>query len=133
MNVFSGHISAIQVNESLSMVSVWINTYTTLKTILVETPKTASYLKIGNTVNVLFKETEVIISTENRLSISVQNKMKATIKKITKGVLLSKLLLSTTIGDIVSILATEVLEELVLEENQEVIAMIKTNEIMLSQ
>ncbi|WP_299218522.1 TOBE domain-containing protein [uncultured Aquimarina sp.] len=133
MNTFSGHISDIQVNESLSMVSVRINEQVELKTIVVETPETASYLKIENAVEVLFKETEVIISTEDTLSISIQNKIKATIKEVKKGVLLSKLLLNSEIGEMIAILATEVLDELMLAENQEVTAMIKVNEIMISR
>ncbi|WP_299247040.1 tobe domain protein [uncultured Aquimarina sp.] len=133
MNVFSGHISDIQVNESLSMVSVRINEHVTLKTIVVETPETASYLKIENTVEVLFKETEVIISKEDALSISIQNKIAATIKGVKKGVLLSRLMLKSEIGDIIAIIATEVLNKMMLVENQEVIAMIKVNEIMISR
>ncbi|WP_298544523.1 tobe domain protein [uncultured Aquimarina sp.] len=133
MNVFSGHISDIQVNESLSMVSVRINEHVTLKTIVVETPETASYLKIENTVEVLFKETEVIISKEDALSISIQNKITATIKGVKKGVLLSRLTLKSEIGDIIAIIATEVLNKMMLVENQEVIAMIKVNEIMISR
>ncbi|WP_299443731.1 TOBE domain-containing protein [uncultured Aquimarina sp.] len=133
MNTFSGHISDIQVNESLSMVSIRINEHIVFKTILVETPETASYLKNGSIVDVLFKETEVIISTEDTLLISVQNKIKGTIKKIKRGVLLSRLIVTTEIGDIVAIIATEALDTLLLKENSTVIAMIKVNEIMLSR
>ncbi|AXT52745.1 tobe domain protein [Aquimarina sp. BL5] len=133
MNVFSGHISDIKVSESLSMVSVRLSEHVELKAIIVETPETASYLKIENAVEVLFKETEVIISKEDTLSISIQNKVKATIKDVTKGMLLSKLILKSDIGDMIAILATEALDEMMLTENQEVIAMIKVNEIMISK
>ncbi|WP_299259970.1 TOBE domain-containing protein [uncultured Aquimarina sp.] len=133
MNILSGHISDILVNESLSMVSIRINEHIELKTILVETPETASYLKIENVVEVLFKETEVIISKEDTNSISIQNKIKAIIKKIKKGVLLSRLTLNSEIGDIIAIITTEALDELALTENQEIIAMIKVNEIMISR
>ncbi|WP_298309754.1 TOBE domain-containing protein [uncultured Aquimarina sp.] len=133
MNVFSGHISDIKVSESLSMVSVRLSEHVELKAIIVETPETASYLKIENAVEVLFKETEVIISKEDTLSISIQNKVKATIKDVTKGMLLSKLILKSEVGDMIAILATEALDEMMLAENQEVIAMIKVNEIMISK
>ena len=56
MNVFSGHISNIQVNKSLSMVAVHIREGVELKTMVVETPATASYLRTGSTVQVLFKD-----------------------------------------------------------------------------
>jgi len=133
MNTFSGYISDIKVNQSLSMVSIRINEHIELKTILVETPETASYLQNGNIVNVLFKETEVIISKEDIPFISVQNKIEATIKKIKKGALLSKVVLTTEIGDIAAILTTEAIDKMSLKENLVVIAMIKVNEIMLSR
>ncbi|SEL71877.1 hypothetical protein SAMN04487910_3163 [Aquimarina amphilecti] len=133
MNVFSGHISDIQISKNLSMVSVQIDERIELKTILVETPNTASYLKKGSAVDVLFKETEVIISKGDPSFISIQNKIPAVIKKCDSGVLLSKILLNTAIGDIVAIVTTEILNALVLKENEEVIVMIKANEIMLSK
>ncbi|WP_027395346.1 TOBE domain-containing protein [Aquimarina latercula] len=133
MNVFSGHISDIQVSKNLSMVSIEINEHTKLKTILVETPDTASYLHKGNSVKLLFKETEVIISKDDSSLISIQNKIPATIKKCDSGVLLSKIVLHTAIGDIVAIITTEILNELELKENLAVIVMIKANEIMLSK
>ncbi len=133
MNVFSGHISDIQVSKNLSMVSIEINEYIKLKTILVETPDTAPYLHKGNLVKLLFKETEVIISKDDSSLISIQNKIPATIKKCDSGVLLSKITLRTAIGDIVAIITTEILNELSLKENLAVIVMIKVNEIMLSK
>lgn len=133
MNVFSGHISDIQVSKNLSIVSVKINDHHLLKTILVETPETASYLKKGNQITILFKETEVIISTEENILISIQNKIKATVKNIEKGTLLSKVILASSIGEIVALITSEILDELSLEKDQKVMAMIKVNEIMLSR
>jgi len=91
MNIFSGHISAIVINESLSMVSVQFDQGVSLKTIVVETPETASYLRIGNAIQVLFKETEVILAKQDTLAISVQNQIPGTIQAIERGVLLSKI------------------------------------------
>ncbi|WP_378178209.1 molybdopterin-binding protein [Aquimarina sp. SS2-1] len=133
MNIFSGNISNIKVSQSVSLVTIRLNEQVEFKTILVETPETASYLNLGNPVNVLFKETEVIISIEDRSMISVQNKTKGVIKEVIKGTLLSKVILKTSIGDIVSVITTEVLDELKLRQNQDVIVMVKTNEIMLSE
>ena len=132
MNVFSGHISNIQVNKSLSMVAVQIREGIELKTMVVETPTTASYLRTGNTVRVLFKETEVMVAKKDYGPISIQNIISGVIKKIERGVLLSKLTITTDIGAIVSILTTEAIDEMMLLEEQEVVAMVKVNEIMLS-
>lgn len=133
MNVFSGHISDIQVSKSLSIVSVKIDDHNLLKTILVETPETASHLKKGNQITILFKETEVIISKEENTLISIENKIKVTIKNVEKGALLSKVILESSIGEITALITSEILDELSLEKDQKVVAMIKVNEIMLSR
>lgn len=133
MNVFSGHIYDIQVSKSLSIVSVKLDDHNFLKAILLETPETASHLKKGNQITVLFKETEVIISKEGNTLISVENKIEATIKNIEKGALLSKVLLASSIGEITALITSEILDELSLKKDQKVVAMIKINEIMLSR
>lgn len=132
MNIFSGHISLIQVNGSLSLVSIGINEDVTLKTIVVETPETAAYLKKGTTIRVLFKETEVMIAKNNVFQTSVQNTLQGTVHAIEKGILLSKVSIETSMGIIISVIATEALERLALEVQQKVIAMIKSNEIMVA-
>lgn len=131
MNIFSGTISDIEVNKSLSLITVDVDSIV-LKAIVVETPETAAYLKKGNMVDILFKETEVILAKESATSISIQNKIRGTVQKIERGMMLSKLVLNSAIGDIIAIVATEALDELTLVSDQEVIAMIKINEIMLS-
>ncbi|MCR9066559.1 MAG: TOBE domain-containing protein [Cytophagales bacterium] len=133
MNRFSGKISKIEVNGSLSLVTVAASERITIKTIIIETPETAAYLKIGNTIQVLFKETEVVLGLNQKQAISLQNRINGTIIQIEKGALLSKVVIDTEIGSLVSVVSTEAIKELNLEENQEVIAMIKLNEIMLSE
>lgn len=133
MNTIQGHICDIQVSANLSMISVQIHANTVWKTLVVETPDTASYLQIGNAITLLFKETEVIIAKEKYQAISIENDVEGVISAIEKGQLLSKLTVHTGIGDIFSILATEALDRLLLEEQQSVIVMIQMNEIMLSQ
>lgn len=133
MNRFSGKISKIDVNGSLSLVTVAASERITIKTIIIETPETAAYLKIGNTIQVLFKETEVVLGLNQKHAISLQNRINGTIIQIEKGALLSKVVIDTEIGSLVSVVSTEAIKELNLEENQEVITMIKLNEIMLSE
>ncbi|MDY8137179.1 TOBE domain-containing protein [Aquimarina sp. 2201CG5-10] len=132
MNNLQGQISNIQVNTNLSLVSVKINENIELKAIVVETPKTASYLQLKNPVKVLFKETEVILATNDVSNIGLLNKIKGTILTIEKGILLSKITIDTEIGEIISIIATEAINNLNLTNHKEVVVMIKINEIMLS-
>ncbi len=132
MNTLQGQISNIEVNGSLALITTKVNGIP-FTAIVIETPETASYLKLGNTIKVLFKETEVIIATGDVSGISLQNRITGTIIQLEKGTLLSKITLGTTVGNITSVITTNAVEQLGIETNTSVTAMIKTNEILLSQ
>ena len=130
MNQLHGKITNIESHEDLSIVKINVGGIK-FTTIVIETSKTADYLKEGKDIDVLFKETEVVICRDRNSQISLQNRIDCVIEKIDKGKLLSQLTLYNKIGQIKSIITTNAVEQLKLQEKDEVIAMIKTNEIML--
>lgn len=132
MNSFQGNISDIEVSGSLSLVTVRVNSEISLKAIVIETPDTAPYLARGTEINVIFKETEVVIGLENNLPISLQNRINGTVASIEKARLISKIVLQTSAGNIGSVISTEAIRQLKLRKGLPVTAMIKLNEIMLS-
>ena len=117
----------------MSLVTLNIGEEITLKSIVIDTPETAAYLRKGTELNLLFKETEVVIGTGKNPTISLQNQISATIGQIESGILLTKLVMHTTAGKIVSIVSTSAIRQMQLEEGNKVVAMIKSNEIMLSE
>ncbi len=131
MNKLQGQISNIEVNGSITLVTTKVNNVS-FTAIIIETPDTASYLVIGNTINLLFKETEVVIATGSTKNVSLQNQITGTVKNLEKGTLLSKLTIHTVVGDIVSVITTKAVYQLDIEQDTAVTAMIKTNEISLS-
>lgn len=133
MNKFSGRISDIQVSGSLSLVAVKLSESLTLKAIIIATPATTDYLKLGNAINILFKETEVVMGTAAEHAISLQNRIPATVSQIEQGQLICKLRLQTEMGEIISIISTNAVKNLALKVNSKVMAMIKLNEMMLSE
>lgn len=133
MNSLRGNIYEIQQNGNLSLVTIKISADLFLKTIIVETPDSASYLSIGHTINVLFKETEVVIGTDKAHKISLQNKIPGVIQEIEKGALLSRVVVDTSVGMIESIISTAAVESLNLNQGNNIMAMIKLNEIMLAE
>lgn len=133
MNEFRGEIIDIEVSGSLSLVSVNIGDYFVLKSIVIETPETADYLSLKKQIKVLFKETEVILCTENNVAISLQNRIEGIIKHIEKGTLLSKVEITTKAGELVSIISTNAVNQLGLKHGIDIFAMVKLNEIMLSE
>lgn len=132
MNILNGHINDIRVNGDLSIVKVRVGQID-FSTILIDTPETASYLKIDNEVKVIFKETEVILGVGDMSGISLRNKIIGVVSHIESDILLSKVVISSDIGNITSIITSNAVKQLGIVEGLELTAMIKTNELLLSK
>ncbi len=132
MNIFSGIIASIKVSGNISLITINVNNIF-FKTMVIETPATAAWLKIDSRVNVIFKETEVIIGKGLEHSVSLQNKVPGEIIDIQRGELMSKVIVGTVVGNIVAIISLDAVLQLDLQVGETVSAMIKTNEIMISQ
>jgi molybdopterin-binding protein len=131
MNILPGAIQNIQTHGNLTLVKVNVSGLV-FTTIIIETPETVSYLKEGAKIKVMFKETEVIIG-RNEPVISLQNRIPAIITDINQGRLLSQITLQYLDHSIGSIITSSAVRQLQLSTGDEVVAMIKTNEIMLSE
>ncbi|MBI9064974.1 MAG: TOBE domain-containing protein [Marinilabiliaceae bacterium] len=132
MNVLTGQIETITIQGSLSLVRVLVDQIP-LTAIVIDTPETAAYLVPDNVIKVIFKETEVIVGKGGDHQISLQNRLSGRIHAIETGQLLSRLVIDTHAGQVVSVITANAVEQLALKVGSEVTAMIKTNEIMLSQ
>ena len=130
MNILKGEIEKLTVRNNLTLVGINVGK-SSLSSIVIDTPESAPYLKIGNTINVIFKETEVIIGRGKVQAISLQNKLEGHVESIETGDLLSRLILNTTAGRIISVITTNAVNQLELKNGTEITAMIKTNEMML--
>lgn len=132
MNIFTGIIDAIKVQGCLSLVKVNVGP-TLLSAIVIDTPETAPYLQTGQSIQAIFKETEVIIGKGDQHHISLQNKLVGQVQAIESGELLSKVTVETQVGLVTSVITTNAVRQLQLDVGTEVVAMIKTNEVMLSE
>ncbi|MBP95131.1 tobe domain protein [Candidatus Poribacteria bacterium] len=130
MNQLSGKIENIETKNSLSFVSIKVGT-ATLFAIVMQTLHNSPHLKIGNPIQVIFKATEVIISTGLVDHISLQNRLAGKIDTIESGLLMSRLLLKTEIGMLISVIPTISVNRLELKVDSEITAMIKSNNLML--
>jgi len=131
MNIIKGKISHLEIDQQLTLVQVDAE-HVSFTTVVIDTPETAHYLQIGHPVSVIFKETEVVLATARAPKISLQNQITGKVSSIQRGHLLSKVQIKTAVGPICSIITTKAVEQLGLQEHSEVVAMIKTNEVMLS-
>jgi molybdopterin-binding protein len=131
MNSLKGIIKSIKSDEHFSIIEIDSNG-NTFKSIIIETADSAPFLKKGSDIKIMFKETEVSIAKNFSGMISMQNKMHCIIKEITKGKLLSKLILDFNDEKIVSIITSGAVEQLNLQVNDNVTALVKTNEVTLA-
>jgi len=132
MNILKGNISNIKTQGNISLVKVDSDGII-FSSIVIETPETASYLKIGTAIHVVFKETEVVLAKTLENEISMLNRVEGTVKEIEEGTLLTKVMVNTKIGNITAFITTEAVETLQLKEGNEICAMVQTTEIMLSE
>lgn len=130
MNKLKGKIMNIESSEHISIVDIDVEGDLFSSTII-ETPETADYLRIGNEVFMLFKETEVSIGKALSGSLSLRNRLKSKIKAIEKGTILTKITLAYKGKSIVSIITTRSTNKLDLKVGDEVQGLVKANEVII--
>ncbi len=130
MNKLRGRITGIEFNDHVSLVDVDVSGDSFTATLL-ETPEDAPYLRVGNKVDVLFKETEVSLAKNLSGLISLRNRVKTTVTLVRSGVILSEVLLDYRGQTISSIITTRSIKRLDINPGDEVEAMVKANEVTL--
>lgn len=131
MNRLDGKILRIETSDDMSLIEVDCHS-DILSALVLETPYSAPYLKIGGPITLLFKETEVSIAKNLSGLISLRNRNKAVVKKIEKAKILAKVVLNYQGREIISIISTGSANKLDLKPGDEVEWLVKTNEISLS-
>ncbi|MFQ3579685.1 MAG: TOBE domain-containing protein [Bacteroidales bacterium] len=91
------------------------------------------WISENNTVNLVFKETEVSLAKKLSGQISLRNRMKCRVENIVKGEILSCVTLRFNNHIINSLITTRSANSLNLILNDEVEALVKSNEISLMQ
>lgn len=130
MNKLPGKIMNIESSEHISIVDIDVEG-DLFSSVIIETPETADYLKIGNEVFMLFKETEVSIGKALSGKLSLRNRLKSKIKTIEKGKVLTKIVLDYKGKDIVSVITTRSTNKLDLKVGDEVQGLVKANEVTI--
>lgn len=128
MNCLKGKITGLEVQGNLCLVHVAVG-QTPLKTIVIG--PAGQQLQEGKCVMVMFKETEVILGKNADHAISLQNRFRCRIKSIESGALLSRLDMEHPEGSIVSLITSAAVRQLDLQVGEQVLAMVKTNELLL--
>ncbi len=130
MNKLPGIIRKIQQSGALILVDVDVDGHF-FSAMLIESAQKAEWLSEGNSVEVVFKETEVSLAKNLSGMISMRNRMKCIILHIERGELLSKIDLKFGNYTISSAITTRSTDSLSLKVGDEVEALVKANEVSL--
>lgn len=130
MNKLTGTIIGIQQSGAILLVDVEVSGHG-FSSMLIESASQPDWLFQGNTINLVFKETEVSLAKNLSGIISMRNRMKCSVQQIERGELLSKIDLK--FGDylITSAITTRSVDSLDLKVGDEVEALVKANEVSL--
>ncbi|MBL7473236.1 TOBE domain-containing protein [Robertkochia sediminum] len=132
MNSLKGHITGMQSEGSLTMVHVDLEGNLPLEVMVIDTPETVNYLRNGREIEVLFKETELILSREAIPNISVHNRIPCRVYRLEEGKILTRIYLNSEAGPMTALLPTTALSTMQLTEGTALTALVKFNEIMLA-
>lgn len=131
MNQLKAKIIHIESNAHMSLVDLAVGN-DVLSATLLETPEQVDYLQVGKQVTLLFKETEVSLAKNLTGLISLRNRLQAKVKHIDRGEILSAVTLDYQNYPLVSVITTRGMDRLQLEVGDQVEALIKANEVVLS-
>lgn len=130
MNKLPGKISKVQQSGAILLVDVDVDGHG-FSALLIESATHPEWLQAGNTIDLVFKETEVTLAKNLSGIISMRNRMKCTVQRIERGELLSKISLKFQEYRITSAITTRAVDSLQLAIGDEVEALVKANEVSL--
>ncbi len=128
MNQVKAIISKIECSGNLSLVSLDIADETFYSLII---NNSEPYITEGREVLMTFKETEVSIAKGFSGGLSIRNRFNASISGIKKGKLLAEVYLDYKGIPLTSIITSASAENLELKTGDQVLGLVKTNEISL--
>lgn len=130
MNKLEGVITQITSSGNISLVDVTAHGVP-LSAIIIGTEENTSYLKVGRSIFVLFKESEVSVGRDLNGRISLRNCLEGPVIKLQKGVIFSKITIDFKGIPVVSLITTRSSEKLKIEIGDVITAFIKSNEVIL--
>jgi len=130
MNKLPGKISKVQQSGAILLVDVDVDGHG-FSALLIESATHPEWLQAGNTIDLVFKETEVTLAKNLSGIISMRNRMKCTVQRIERGELLSKISLKFQEYIVTSAITTRAVDSLQLALGDEVEALVKANEVSL--
>lgn len=101
---------------------------------ITESSSEAMHIKTGDKVIAFFKASHVLVATGWAIPISARNKLQGSIKSISKGAVNSEIAIKLPSGDVLSsIITNDAVEDMALKDGDEVVAIIKSSDVMIAK
>lgn len=130
MNKLPGIITNIQQSGAILLVDIKVADRL-FSALLIESANQPEWVKIGETIDIVFKETEVSLAKNLSGQISLRNRMQCVVVKIDRGELLSRVFLKFQEYTLSSAITTRSVDSLNLNIGDVVEALVKSNEVSL--
>ncbi len=132
MNLLEGYIKDIHSSEGISLVVIDTNEGN-LSTLVFDTPENNDYLKVGNKIRLLFKETEVAVAKGEVSNVSHQNILDGVVEDISLGEVVAYLKIKLKTTSIGSVITRKSFDRLDIKKGDRIKAIIKSTEISLEK
>jgi len=130
MNILTGKIIKAQQSGAIMLVDVDVDGHG-FSALLIESASNQHWIAEGNTIDLVFKETEVSLAKNLTGMLSMRNRMNCKVLEIKRGELLSSVQLQFNYQILTSAITTRAVDNLQLTIGDEVEALVKANEISL--
>ena len=130
MNILTGIITQIQQSGAILLVDVDVDGQN-FSALLIESAARPEWLEKSNTIDLVFKETEVSLAKDLSGLISLRNRMQCQVLQVERGELLSKITMQFQAHTITSAITTRAVDSLQIAVGDSIEAMVKSNEVSL--
>ena len=130
MNKLKGKIIAIESSDQLSLVDIQVGK-DLFCAIVIDTKQSAEYLQIGNTINLLFKETEIFLKSNHHKKVKGCNKFVASIKSLRTAPILTEIKLDYNNQEITAVILSRSINKHNYTKGEQVVILLRAHEIML--
>lgn len=130
MNKLKGIVKEIKTCNEIAQISIEVNEKFTFTSMMIDANQ--FYLNIGDIVDILFKETEVLVATTSS-KVSAKNAFISKVTHIDKGQILSQIFFDFDGFCVSSIISSSSVDSLVIEKDYEFLWFIKANEVTIQK
>lgn len=132
MNQVIASIVKVQISDGIILADLLAGDIE-LSVLMIDSVNPPSWLKTGNQVVAVFKESEVSLAKNLSGSISLRNRFAGKVTSVNRGKLMSVVTVECKLFTIQSAITSRSVDALNLSPGDEVVALVKANEISLLQ